>query len=230
MTGGLTDNAALVALADGVGYTHAAAVHGDVAEFGCFWGRSGQLLAAAVAQHGNQFGAVDRQHGIAQRRLWLFDSFEGLPTSTHPADLTSPHVETGVWCWRVEPGKGPTPESMLKLCTPHLDQARISIVPGWYKDTLASIPAATKFAFVHVDCDLYESTYQVLDHLLGHDMISDGCALYFDDWYSNRGSPKFGEQKAFADIRAKYGLTPANRVTDWGAYGTLGRRFIVHEP
>jgi len=217
-------------LADGVGYTHASAVHGDVAEFGCFWGRSAEVLATAMGRHGSQFGAVDKVHGIAQRRLWLFDSFQGLPTSTHVADLTSPHVETGVWRWRVEPGRGPTPQSIMTLCAAHLEQALIKIIPGWYKDTLASIPAGTKFAFVHVDCDLYESTYQVLDHLFGHDMLSDGCALYFDDWYCNRGSPKFGEQKAFADLRVKYGLLQPSRLTDWGAYGALGRRFIVHAP
>jgi hypothetical protein len=229
MSFGLTDQSALVALADGIGYTHASAVRGDVAEFGSFWGRSAEVLAAAVARHGRQFSATDSAHGIAQRELWLFDSFQGLPTSTHAADLTSPHVETGVWCWTIELGKGPTPEGMMKLCAAHLEQARIKIVPGWYKDTLGSIPAGKKFALVHADCDLYESTYQVLDHLLEHDMLSDGCALYFDDWYCNRGSPKFGQQKAFADIREKYGLTQPDRLTDWGAYGVLGRRFIVHE-
>jgi hypothetical protein len=42
--------------------------------------------------------------------------------------------------------------------------------------------------------------------------------------FCNRGSPDFGEQKAWADCIAKH----RPRFTDWGAYATMGRRFIIH--
>ena len=93
---------------------------------------------------------------------------------------------------------------------------------------LHQIPAGTKFAFVHIDCDLYESAYQVLDYLFGNDMLSDGCALFFDDWYCNRGNPRYGEHKAMGDIVEKYNLANGRRLTDWGPYGIVGRKFIVH--
>lgn len=217
----LTTGSAQQALADGIHYIHGATVHGDVAEFGCFQGASAKVLAHAMQVIGNGFAATDTKAGITPRKLWLFDSFKGLPDATAAPDVESPHVRDGIWRWQVKDGEGPTPETMRSICGAHLPNNRIEVVAGWYKDTLASIPAGTKFALVHIDCDLYESTVQVLTHLRTNDMFSDGCALYFDDWYCNRGSPNFGEQAAFSDVY------PGN-VTDWGAYGVFGRRFIVN--
>src|SRR5262249_47944712 len=200
---------------------HAAAVYGDVAEFGCFMGNSAQVLATALARSAEVFGNSDVAHGIATRRLWLFDSFKGLPRATDPIDVECPHVKAGVWTWTADE----SPENLTNLMAQYLDRDRVSVVPGWFKDTLPTIPNDTRFAMVHVDCDLYESAYQVLDYLFAHEHLSDGCALYFDDWYCNRGSPSFGQQRAFAEVMRKHEV----RITDWGAYGTLGRRFIAHQ-
>ena len=73
------------------------------------------------------------------------------------------------------------------------------------------------------------STYAVLDHLLGYEHLSDGCAIYFDDWYCNRGSPKYGEQKAWRDIwvGAKHHFSYSG-ITDMGPYGVVGHKFLVH--
>jgi hypothetical protein len=54
--------------------------------------------------------------------------------------------------------------------------------------------------------------------------FANGCALYFDDWYCNRGSPDFGEQRAWAECVAKY----QPRYADWVPYATMGRRLIIH--
>ena len=227
MTQTLCDDDALRDLSKGVAYTYMSDVQGDIAEFGCFWGKSAEVLADSISK-------CDR--GL-DRKLWLFDSFQGLPDSTLPPDTESPHVKSGAWTWKVEDGKGPTPTAILQQCSAFLPVDRIKVIPGWYKDTLVSIPGDTKFALVHIDCDLYESAYQVLDHLFGNDMLSDGCALFFDDWYCNRGNPAFGEQKAFQNIRSRYAATtiespmrrvPLDKITDWGPYGIVGRKFIVH--
>lgn len=222
---GLTDDLALRDLSNGVVYSYMSDVQGDIAEFGCFWGKSSQAIAAAMQ-------GCENVHP-KERRLWLFDSFQGLPAATLPPDLESPHVQSKAWTWTVEGDKAPTPLMITQACSAYLPVDRIKVIPGWYKDTLASIPADTKFALVHIDCDLYESAYQVLDHLFGNDMLSDGCALFFDDWYCNRGNPAFGEQKALADCIGKYyhrkGTVLTNRtITDWGSYGIVGRKFIVH--
>ena len=88
----------------------------------------------------------------------------------------------------------------------------------------AGFTSDLRFAVVSVDCDLYESTASVLEYLLGKQTYSDGCVVFFDDWYCNRGSPEFGEQKAWADYTAKYKI----RFTDWGPYSVVGRKFILH--
>jgi hypothetical protein len=220
---GLVDDETLRDLSKGIVYIYMSDVKGDIAEFGCFWGKSGQVIAG-------QMQRCDQVHGsdtnFNERKLWLFDSFEGLPDAILPPDLSSPHVQSGDWKWKPNPNNVPTPESVQQAISAFLPVDRIRIIAGWYKDTLSKIPADTKFAFVHVDCDLYESAYQVLDHLFSNNMLSDGCALFFDDWYCNRGNPKWGEQKAWRDVNA--GAKHDIRFTDWGPYGIVGRKFIVH--
>lgn len=212
------------ALLRGIEYVHAAGVPGDVAEFGCFLGESAKLLAQGLAVCDAPYRGSDQHHGIAERRLWLFDSFEGLPTPTSPVDEDCPHVVSGAW----GPGclRGATPQGVIDACSAHIPARRITVGAGWFAETLPLIPKDARFAFVHVDCDLYLSAHQVLEHLFANGHLSDGCALYFDDWYCNRGSPEFGEQKAFAEIQSRFRLR--FRLTDWGAYGVVGHRFIVH--
>lgn len=224
----LTDDEALRDLSKGIAYAYIAAVPGDIAEFGCFWGNSARVIAQQMQHMDQTHGASDSIAHIGERKLWLFDSFCGLPMATLPPDTESPHVQSGAWTWRVEGSNVPTPDSIKQQCSAFLPVDRIKVVPGWYKEILPSIPTDTKFALVHIDCDLYESAYQVLDHLFGNNMLSDGCALFFDDWYCNRGNPAFGEQKAFAEIKDKYNLVFSGKLTNWGPYGIVGRKFIVH--
>jgi len=205
----------------GIEYICSAQVHGDVAEFGTSSGLTAMTLATAMADFGNRYAHDDGLAGIASRRLWLFDGFEGFPEAMHPIDKESPHIACGTW----GPGvtKDVQPEQLLAMCGKYLDKNRVEIVPGWYADTLPKVEGL-KLAFVHIDCDFYESTFTVLDRLFAIDALQDGCAIFFDDWYCNRGNPRWGEQRAWADIVAKHKPT----FTDWGAYATMGRKFIVH--
>lgn len=215
-----------VTLKKGIHYVYGSAVDGDVAEFGCYMGRTAAILAEAMAQCDHAYGGSQRMHGLAQRKLWVFDSFEGFPQATTAPDKAAPHIASGAWA--AGSCRGGSPEEVRARCGNLIGLDRVAVGAGWFKDTLKTIPKDTRFAFVHMDCDFYESTYQVLDHLFERGMLSDGCALYFDDWYCNHGSPKYGQQKAFSDVREKHwgGLTL--HFTDWGAYGVVGRRFIVH--
>jgi hypothetical protein len=206
----------------GFEYVMISAVQGHVAEFGTSSGRTALTLAKAMADYGDRYGASDVAHGIGERRLYLFDSFEGFPAANHPADIAAPHVASGAW----GPGvaKDAPPSLLMEMCRTHLPALRIDIRVGWYKDTMPQLDSSIRFAMVHIDCDLYESTLDVLDRLFTLDAFSDGCAIYFDDWYCNRGSQEFGEQRAWRECVAKH----RPRYTDWGAYATVGRRFILH--
>lgn len=215
---GLSTDADLAALLHGTQYIAASEVEGDVAEFGCFTGKSSQAIAAGLAKDG-----LTIREGL-KRNLWLFDSFQGLPAATHPVDISSPQVASGAWTWTLEI----PPISVAMLCAEFLPLERIKIIPGWYKDTLEQLPPTTRLAMVHIDCDFYESTIQVLEYLFKHQMFSDGCMVFFDDWYCNRGSPRFGEQRAWEEMRKKNFYDHGYTFTDVGAYGLMGRRFILH--
>jgi hypothetical protein len=210
------------ALAIGVEYAYASAVPGDVAEFGTMSGATAATLADAMRDGDRRYRLSEESHGIAERRLYLFDSFEGFPLTSNPIDAASPHVATKVW----GPGvaRGLTARELHDACGAILGPDRVKVVPGWFNETLPNFSSELRFAVVSIDCDLYESTASVLDYLLGKQTYSDGCAVFFDDWYCNRGSPEFGEQKAWAEYTTKH----KTRFTDWGPYSVVGRKFILH--
>lgn len=207
----------------GVEYIVAAGVAGDVAEFGTSSGRTAMTLSKAIADYDERYRTHSEKLGIAARKLFLFDSFEGFPEASDPIDKAAPQISSGVW----GPGvtKDASPSVLLDMCSTYLDAARIVITPGWYRDTMPKLQPGLELAMVHVDCDFYESTMDVLDRLFTIDAFSDGCVVFFDDWYCNRGSLDFGEPKAWADCVARH----RPRFTDWGPYATVGHRFIVHK-
>jgi hypothetical protein len=206
----------------GVEYAYASAVPGHVAEFGTMSGSTATTLASAMRGEDQRYRLSEKKHGIAERSLYLFDSFEGLPQTNNAVDAASPHVATNVW----GPGvaRGLTASELDDACSAILGRDRVKVVAGWFNETLPRLSGDLRFAVVSIDCDLYESTAGVLEYLLGRQTYSDGCAVFFDDWYCNRGSPQFGEQKAWADYTAKYNI----RFTDWGPYSVVGRKFILH--
>lgn len=197
------------ALLFAVQYVVGASVEGDIAEFGCMTGRTANVIAASMASF------------RAAKVLHLFDSFEGLPDSQAAEDRQSFHVKEGVWA----PGtcKGISPTTLRERCEKYLRSDQIRIYQGWFSDT---VPAwrDVKLSMLHIDCDLYQSTWDVLDPLFGRSMISEGAILLFDDWNCNRASPQLGERKAWGEITAKYNVTSS----DLGAYGWAGHKFIVH--
>jgi len=208
-----------------IAYVIGSAVEGSVAEFGTGTGRSSTLLAYAMALFQRRYGYSDPAHGIGERKLLLFDSFEGLPAASSEIDASSPHVAKGIWGTGGCKG-GITPEQLRTMCAQYLDKDRIQVFPGWFKDTLAEIPEdITKFALVHIDCDLYESAAEVLNHLFNNNLLADGAVLMFDDWNCNRASPRFGERRAWGEAVQQF--TP--QYSDCGDYGIAGHKFIIHD-
>lgn len=200
-------------------YAIGAGVDGDIAEFGTMSGDTAAALAKGLADYGRLYGYADVANGFPTRALHLFDSFEGLPESDSEADRTAPHVAAGLWAAGTCRGISPQ-----QLNARYVGEDRVRVHVGWFRDTLPLLARDTKFAVVHIDCDLYQSAYEVLDHLVGNRMLSDGAMLLFDDWNCNRASPAHGERKAFAEIQRKYGL----HVSDVGHYGFAAKRMIVH--
>jgi hypothetical protein len=103
----------------------------------------------------------------------------------------------------------------------------IHIVPGWFEETLnaetAERLALRKAAFVNIDCDLYESTLPVLEFVTS--LLQTGTILYFDDWFSQRGSMEHGEARAAREWLARH---PNLRLVDYRNVGITGKMFVVN--
>ncbi len=85
-------------LSEGVYYVFGMGVEGDIAEFGTMSGRTAVALAASLNYCNNTLSDSDLLHGFKEpRKLWLFDSFEGLPQARTNVDQSSPHVASGIW-------------------------------------------------------------------------------------------------------------------------------------
>lgn len=210
------------ALTEGVYYVFNNPVPGNVAEFGTCSGFSAYTIARAMTAYRKMCGERLRKSGQPEKKLHLFDSFEGLPRAENETDLASPNVQTGVWGEGAY--KGLTAEELAELCSGAYPAELIHVLAGWYTQTLAAMPAEMKYAMVHLDCDLYSSTLEVLDHLCSRDHLVDGCVIFFDDWNCNQSSPRFGQRKAWREMVEKHHLA----YSDCGDYATLGHKFIVH--
>ena len=58
-------------------------------------------------------------------------------------------------------------------------QPKQSIVvhDGWYSETVSLLPADTRFAMIHIDCDLYQSTLDALSPLFQRGQVAEGAIL-----------------------------------------------------
>lgn len=189
-----------------VQYAHSANVSGDIVEFGTQSGRTARVISLAM------------QSFCPSRMLHLFDSFLGLPAVDNPVDSSTPDVASGVWGAGQLVGITRNRLSELVSPIPH------TIHGGWFKDTIVDL-AGVKLAMVHIDCDLYESTVDVLDGMRKYDLFQDGQIILFDDFNCNRASGEFGQRAAFD--RLKNGGV-AFRFEPLGFYGWSGAAFLVH--
>ncbi|MDD5656192.1 MAG: macrocin O-methyltransferase [Elusimicrobia bacterium] len=211
------------ALLLGLDYVYLADVPGDIAEFGTDTGTTAAIIAARMKEYDAMAARAPRHdRRFSERRLLLWDSFRGLPAAALPADLGSPHVASGVWgegaC------RGLTEAELGQVCAKFLPRDRIAIQAGWYKDTLPRLAAGTRLALLHVDCDLYESAKEILEHGFSRGWIQNGAILLFDDWNTNRAEPGFGERRAWDEAVRRFSI----HYSDMGSYGWGGRKFIVH--
>jgi O-methyltransferase len=143
-------------------------VPGDVVECGCAEGGSAALMALWL------------ERLKSPKRVYLFDTFEGLP----PPTLDDPEYDKAVG-WT---GK----------CRGSLDQVqglfrdlgvfdRAVFVKGLFQATLPTYDIPP-IALLHLDGDWYESTKVCLDHLW--DRLSPGGVLQIDDYGAWEGCRK----------------------------------------
>lgn len=138
--------------------------------------------------------AVCKAYGITDRKIWLADSFKGLPApdvKRYPEDAGENFHEYKELSVSVEEVKN-------NFAKYNLLDDKLVFLEGWFKDTLPVAPI-TSIAVLRLDGDLYESTIQPLDAL--YDKVSIGGFVIVDDYHVVKGC-----KAAISDFRNKWNI------------------------
>ena len=160
-------------------------VPGDFIETGVWRGGACILMRAILAAY-----------GIKGRRVWLADSFSGLPKpdeTQYPADQGDEfHTYTDLAVSQAEVEDNFRQYDLL--------DEQVVFLKGWFKDTLPTL-SAEKFALLRLDGDMYESTIVALNHL--YPRLSINGYIIIDDYHTVPAC-----KKAISDYCQTQGLTP----------------------
>ena len=126
-------------------------------------GVPGDLIETGVWRGGSTIfmRAILKAHGVTDRRVWVADSFEGLPppdSKTFPADEGSEFHTARQLAIPLEQVKSHFERYGL------LDD-QVRFLKGWFRDTLHVAPI-DRLAILRLDGDMYESTMQALEPLV----------------------------------------------------------------
>lgn len=156
--------------------------------------------------------------GLENVRLYGFDSFQGLPPEAAVED-------EGRW----EPGRchSPLEFTTAVLQSEGVEWSRVSLVPGWYNETLTPDMRETlglaKASVIMIDCDLYSSSKQALEFCAP--LIQDEALILFDEFHPRGLTGKYvGERRAFDEFLREQGCFTAK---PFGQYAARTETFLV---
>jgi len=190
----------------------------DIFQFGVYTGGSMKVMARVLP---------------AFRRMWGFDSFQGVPAEDSNADLGHRTWRKGGWSSADALGTYNL-DALMRRVGASINNPRAVLVPGFFNDSLPKmdLDALCPPFLVDVDSDLYISAMQALKWVFESGLACPGMLLRYDDWIGGNeqistpveGSEKLnqninflgfrtgswgnvGEVKAHREISQKYELT-----------------------
>lgn len=141
-------------------------LEGDVCEFGVCQGATSALLASEIAP--------------TDKRLWLFDSFMGLPKPTEKDVLLDDIFNLGSMASYEGHMSCGVDSVLARLQEVGFPGERTSIVAGFIEDVLGTVAMPRRVCFAYVDFDFYSPIRVALDFL--HGVLSPGGAVLVDDY------------------------------------------------
>ena len=169
-------------------------IAGDLVECGTCNGGSAAAIACAFRED--------------DRKIWLYDSFEGMPQTTQIDG------EAAAACVGECVGSIERVREAMQIAKVPLD--RYIIHKGWFSDTFPLLSPQV-ISYLHVDCDWYDSVMLTLNTF--YDRVADGGVIVLDDFGHWEGC-----REAFYDFIADRKLKPVlERVGHTQAFWIKGR-------
>ena len=207
----MTSPERILALVNAVSYLATNRIEGDFVECGVWKG--GSMVATA-----NTLIA----HGDTDRRLWLYDTFEGMSEPTEEdVDFMGRTANRllneqdrlqsdSIWCF------SPLEHVRSVMRATGYPESLVEFVPGKVEDSLPQTKPE-KIALLRLDTDWYESTRCELEHLFPR--MVDGAVLIVDDYGHWEGC-----RRAVDEYFQKHGVRILlNRIDYTGRIGIVGR-------
>lgn len=211
-----------ITLSRSVDYVYGSRGDGDIIEFGTFRGDTARIIAHNMGAWHQTLSRKRRLNQTTKKRLYLFDSFKGLPESNAKQDLENLLVQTGAWA--AGTCNGLTSEELTALILKSgLSSEDFLIYDGWFKATVPTLPSTARFSCIHVDCDLYQSTIDALTPLFARGQVTKGAVILFDDWNFSAADDAVGERAAWIELVEKFSIS----FEGMGYYGAYGYRVLV---
>jgi O-methyltransferase len=153
---------------------------GDYLEFGVSRGTSMSCMYHAL-----------RAEGLSQVRLFGFDSFQGLPG------------EAAAEGWRPGAFSSTINATQRYLTLANVDLKRITLVKGWFKDTLTPETRERlrieNASLIMIDCDIYSASRDALR--FAAPLIRDQAILILDDYDTHEIG---GQRQAFEEFLVEF--------------------------
>lgn len=144
-------------------------VPGDLIETGVWRG------GASIFMRG-----VLKAHGVTDRKVWVADSFAGLP----PTDASVHVGDSALALDRFADLAVPLEAVRENFARYGLLDEQVEFLEGWFRDSLPQAPIE-KLAVMRLDGDLYESTMDALSAL--YPKLSEGGFVILDDYNAVAG-------------------------------------------
>jgi O-methyltransferase len=175
-------------------------------------GIAGDIIETGVWRGGMSIfmRGVLKAHGVTDRKVWLADSFQGLPSPDsvrYPIDHDLNLTDWDILSVGVE-------EVRRNFERYGLLDDQVEFLVGWFRDTLTNAPI-DHLAILRLDGDLYESTIQALDSL--YPKLSVGGYCIVDDYGAIQAC-----RTAVSDYRLAH--TIDDEIVDIDATGVFWRK------
>ncbi len=166
-------------------------IEGDLIETGAWRGGACIFMRAVLAAY-----------GVEDRRVFVADSFEGLPRPDKK--------------WRADRDNTLHGHKFMAISLDEVENNfrrygllddKVVFLQGWFKDTLPDAPIE-KLSVLRLDGDMYGSTMDALQNL--YPKLSKGGFCIIDDYGAIEGC-----RKAVSDFRGQYGIETEIHEIDW---------------